>query len=328
MSRKRVAFTRPLRAALSTVLVLAITCGSAAAHEDGELGSRPLWQAWNSDWWLWLLIAASGWLYLRGVRRLWSAAAPGAGVNVVQALSFALGWLTAVIALLSPLDALGNVLFSAHMAQHELLMIVAAPLLILGHPLGPFVWALPASWRKPAAEVCRETGLQHAVRWLTRPLCAWIVGAAALWLWHIPAWFDAALANQALHAFQHACFFISALLFWWALFQRRAPVSRYGLGVFYVFTTGVHSSILGALLTFSSHPWYSPYAATTQAWGLTPVEDQQLGGLIMWIPGGLIYLCVALALMLVWLHRSEREAIGFSVLGDAEGDSSLRRGSV
>ena len=87
MSRKRIVLTRALRAAFSTVLMLANTCGSAVAHEDGELGNGPLWQAWNRDWWLWLLIAASGWLYLRGMRHLWGAAAPGAGVNVVQAVS-------------------------------------------------------------------------------------------------------------------------------------------------------------------------------------------------------------------------------------------------
>src|SRR4029079_7567931 len=163
------------------------------------------------------------------------------------------------------------------------------------------------AWRKPAAVLCRELGVQQAVRWLTRPFNAWIVSAAALWLWHIPAWFDAALKSEALHALQHTCFFLSALLFWWALFERRAAAARYGMSVFYLFTTGVHSSLLGALLTFSATPWYASYGELTQAWHLSALEDQQLGGLIMWIPGGLVYLGAVLALMAAWLQAGERE---------------------
>jgi putative membrane protein len=185
------------------------------------------------------------------------------------------------------------------------MMIVAAPLLVLGQPLGPMVWALPPAWRKPAAELCRRTGVQAAVRWLSRPLCAWVVGGLALWVWHIPSCFDAALRNDGVHALQHLCFFVSALLFWWALLQPRARMSRHGLGVLYVFTTGVHSSMLGALLTFAGTPWYSAYAATAPAWKLTPLADQQLGGLIMWIPGGVIYLGVTLLLMASWLRLSD-----------------------
>src|SRR5689334_23763086 len=139
--------------------LLAAISSCAFAHEVGELAPPPLWHAWNRDWWLWLLIAFSGWLYARGVRRLWAAAESGAGISAMQVAAFALGWLALIVALLSPLDVLSAQLFSAHMVQHELLMIVAAPLLILGHPLGPFIWALPPRWRKPAADLCRELGL-------------------------------------------------------------------------------------------------------------------------------------------------------------------------
>jgi putative membrane protein len=297
----------PTRISSATVALslIVVTVDRAAAHVELPLAD-PWWSVWNADWWLWLVIGASGWLYARGVHRLWRQSAPSAGVSRLQVWAFALGWLTVVLALLSPLDALGGALFSAHMVQHELLMIVAAPLLVLGHPLGPMIWALPPAWRKPAAELCRRTGLQSAVRWLSRPLCAWVVGGLMLWVWHIPAWFNAALRNHGVHALQHLCFFVSALLFWWALLQPRRA-SRHGLGVLYVFTTAVHSSILGALLTFSGKPWYSAYATSAQAWGLTPLADQELGGLIMWIPGGLIYLGVTLLLMASWLRLSDRE---------------------
>ena len=119
-------------------------------------------------------------------------------------------------------------------------------------------------------------------------MTAWWVHAAALWLWHIPRFFQATLDNDWIHSAQHVSFLGSALLFWWSLFYAHGKV-RYGASVLYLFTTAVHTSILGALLTFASTVWYPDYAATTPAWGLTPLEDQQVGGLIMWIPAGLVY---------------------------------------
>lgn len=93
---------------------------------------------------------------------------------------------------------------------------------------------------------------------------------------------------QTGHTAQHLSFFVSALVFWWALFYAHGKVA-FGAAVLYLFTTAVHTSILGALLTFAPSVWYPFYSATTQAWGLTPLEDQQIGGLIMWVPGGLVY---------------------------------------
>lgn len=130
--------------------------------------------------------------------------------------------------------------------------------------------------------------------------------AAALWFWHIPALFDATLGNEWIHAAQHLSFFLSALLFWWSLFYARGR-NAYGKGVLYVFTTGVHTGILGALLTLSSRLWYRAYANSSALWGLTPLEDQQLGGLIMWVPAGLVYLGAGLSLFSVWLRTSDSD---------------------
>ena len=293
--------------AARTLTCLAFCAQHAYAHVDARLAMPRWWMSWSGEWWLWLLIGASGWLYARGVRRLWQAAAPDAGIARWQAACFTAGWLTLVVALLSPLDALGSLLFSVHMVQHELLMIVAAPLLVVGRPLAPWIWALPPAWRKPAADICRRTGLQPAVGWLTRPFVASIVSVLALWAWHIPALFGAALRNEWIHATQHACFFVSSLLFWWALFARRSARSSYP-GIFYVFAAGVQSSLLGALLTFAAAPWYDTYVGTASALGLSSLEDQQLGGLIMWIPGGLVYLAIALALLGAWIRAADRVA--------------------
>jgi len=289
-------------ARLSAMVLLTAWGGIARAHLEEASGGHVTWASWSADWWLWLLIALSGWLYARGVRRLWQAAGANAGVSALRVAAFAAGWLTLVMALLSPLDALGADLFWVHMVQHELLMIVAAPLLMIGRPLGPYAWALPERWRYPAVLLIRDLGVPVAVRALTRPLAAWIVGLVALWVWHIPALFEAALTSEGIHTLQHLTFFLSALLFWWSLVRIRRGEKSYAIAVLSVITTGLHTSLLGALLTFAGSIWYRAYADRALTWGLTPLEDQQLGGLIMWIPGGLVYLIAVLALMAQWLQ--------------------------
>ncbi|MBV8571913.1 MAG: cytochrome c oxidase assembly protein, partial [Acidobacteriaceae bacterium] len=116
--------------------------------------------------------------------------------------------------------------------------------------------------------------------------------------------FQATINNDLVHGAQHLSFFLSALLFWWSLFYahgRRA----YGSGVLYIFTTALHTGILGALLTFAPRLWYPIYNNTTVAWGLTPLEDQQIGGLIMWVPASLVYLAAGLALFAAWMRESD-----------------------
>ena len=155
-------------------------------------------------------------LYVRGLNALWRAAAPGRGISRRAAGCFAGGWLATAVALLSPLDALAERLFWVHMVQHELLMLVAAPLLVLGRPLAVWSWALPPGWIRAIARPTRAPAVRHGWRALTASPSAWALHAAALWLWHVPALFNAALANEAWHVVQHASFFATALLFWWA----------------------------------------------------------------------------------------------------------------
>jgi len=211
------------------------------------------------------------------------------------------------VALVSPLHALGAVLFSAHMIQHEVLMLVAAPLLVLGRPLLFFLWALPLPWRRQLGRVNKN--MQGGWRVLTHPFVAWALHALALWIWHIPRLFQATLTSDLAHTWQHVSFFGTALCFWWALLYRHRELQGYGVAVLAVFTTALHSSLLGALLTLAPTPWYPAYAHTTAAWGLTSLEDQQLGGLIMWIPAGGLYLLAALTLGAGWLRAAERQVL-------------------
>ena len=145
--------------------------------------------------------------------------------------------------------------------------------------------------------------MQSTWRSLTAPLNAWLIHAAALWVWHFPPLFQATLTSDWIHAAQHLSFFLSALLFWWALFAGHGQ-HAYGTGVLYIFTTGIHTAILGTLLTLSTRVWYPAYQNSAAAWGLTAIEDQQLGGVIMWVPASLVYLAAGLTLFAAWLRNS------------------------
>jgi putative membrane protein len=260
---------------------------------------------WSAEPFSWATLVISAVLYTVGLRRMWSDR-EGRGAQRWQAASFAAGWIALFIALVSPVHPWGNVLFSVHMMQHEILMLIAAPLLVLGHPVVVSLKGLPRPWATRLAHVMNTSTLRNITHTLENPLVAWTVHGFALWIWHAPGLFEAAVRNEFVHFLQHASFFGTALLFWWALFNTRRGPSAYGAGVLYLFTTAVHSSLLGALLTFAGSVWYQPYLHTTQSWGLTPLEDQQLGGLVMWIPAGLIYVAAGLVMVVSWLRESER----------------------
>jgi putative membrane protein len=238
-------------------------------------------------------------LYCIGLMRLHSAARPGRRV-FGRALAFAGGLGVLCIALLSPLDAWSAELFAAHMVQHELLMLAAAPLLVLGRPLPIFLWAFSGAWRNALATWSRSGLVRRCWQGLVSAGTAWALHALALWIWHVPPFFNAAVLNRGIHDMQHLTFLLTALVFWAALFDERRR-ERQGVAILYLFTTTVHTSILGALITFAGHPWYASYLQMSTQWHLTALEDQQLGGLIMWVPGSLVYVGAALVLLARWI---------------------------
>jgi len=267
------------------------------AHEHLESSTVLHW--WSFEPFVVIPLLVTAILYAIGIVRM-------RGASKWQIASFIAGWTALVIALVSPLDTLGGILFSAHMAQHELLMIVAAPLLVFGHPLIAFLWALPARWRVPVGK-CLQW------RWLTNALVVTVLHAIALWVWHIPSWYEATLRNDGIHALQHISFLLTATMFWWALMHGRYGRLGYGAAVVYVFATAGHSGALGALITFAPHLWYPIYGTRTAAWGLNAIEDQQLAGLIMWIPAGVLFTILGIAIFAAWLGEAERRvALGTS----------------
>jgi putative membrane protein len=282
------------------------------AHVDGANVAGPrdwneLVRAWEWDPLLLFALITVALLYRRGVKRLWAQSRTGSGLRRWEVAAFWAGWWTLVIALVSPLHPWGRVLFSAHMTQHELLMIGAAPLLVLGRPIVAFLFALPLQDARQISRVARVPSLKKVWSWLTEPLIGWGIHAAALWLWHIPRFFEATLTSNFVHDVQHLSFFGSALLFWWALIHGRAGVRGFGVAVLYLFTTMAHTGALGALITLANTELYPAYAQTSSRWPLTAMEDQQLGGVIMWVPAGLVYIVAALALIAGWMRNSDRD---------------------
>jgi putative membrane protein len=215
----------------------------------------------------WTLLALGIAAYTVGVRRLWRRAGIGRGIGWSQVLAFSGAIAVLLVALLSPLHHLAEERLWAHMVQHELLMVIAAPLLVAARPLVALRLALP--------------------KWLSDPLVAWIAHAAAIWLWHVPGIFEAAAHHEGLHFAQHASFLVTALMFWWTVFARP------GAGVASLFTTMLHTGALGALMALSNRSWYAGYA----------LEDQQLAGLVMWVPAGAAYPLAALLLLSRTLRR-------------------------
>jgi putative membrane protein len=263
------------------------------SHVGGAPTEAALSPGWTVSPLLGTLLISSLVLYAVGLRRLLARTKRARRLHRRRATFFFLGWTALVVALCSPLDGLGATLFSAHMLQHEVLMLVAAPLLVLGRPLPIWSWALPERWRHRVSAGVRQPSVRLPWRTISSALGGWLAHALTLWLWHVPFFFDAALMHPALHEIQHASFLAGALLFWWCVIGHMTPKNR-GYALLSLFTTMVHTSLLGALLTLSPSLWYVFYAETAPLVGADPVQDQQLGGLIMWIPGAIAYVIGAL----------------------------------
>lgn len=278
--------------------LLQLSAGAVVAVPATVFAHDAAGSASSFEPWLYALLAATAIGYGRGVAKLWRKAGLGRGIGVADVARFGAGWTVLVAALLSPIDAIAAHTFSVHMVQHEMLMVVAAPLLVLSRPLEAWAWALPPHAQGALSAAFSASQIRPVWRRLTAPASAWSFHALTLWIWHAPALFAAALDNAAVHVLQHTCFFASALVFWWAALgcRLRAPAAT---SIALLFTTMLHTSALGLLLTFSPTPWYSPNAPAFL--GLTALEDQQLGGLVMWVPGGFAYLLAGLMIVATWL---------------------------
>ena len=264
-------------------------------------------KAWNLEPGVIGGLMLSAFLYYRGALRMRKQSLAARGVSGREAVCFAAGWLAVFIALVSPLHALGEALFSARIAQHMLLALLAAPMLALGGPLTTFSWALPAEWRR-SGRASANTRARVSWRMFIGPIAAWLIYAAMLWLWHTPPLFQVALESHLAGAAQRLSLLLSAFVFCDALIRRCDSQMGYGAVIIYVFTACAHTTLLGALLADASTVWYPFYEASAAVRGaLTPLEDQRLGGLFILVSTTAIYATVGARLLIAWLRESYRK---------------------
>lgn len=300
--------------------VIGWPAGQALAHGPAGHGAHDhRWTHWTSDPLIIISLVVITAAYAWGVRGVWREAGIGRGVTRAQVGLFAVAIGVMVLALLSPIDAMSDQLNAAHMVQHMLLMMVAAPLMVMALPMVVGLRALPrrlrhrlGRWR---GQVQRTVGPSP---WylLWQPLLMWGLFACVLWVWHLPKFYEAALHHERIHDLQHVMLFVAACLFWRVLLD---PVNRLrmgmGVGVLYLFTTSLHAALLGVFMALAPGVWYETYEGRTEVWGLAAIEDQQLAGLIMWMPGCAVYAIIAALLAWVWLTRDERMASRSAALG-------------
>jgi putative membrane protein len=273
-----------------------------------------VWRAWPFDPMVILGLVTAALVYVIGSMRLRRAGR----WSLRRAAAFWAGTVALGIALLSPLDAVAETLFSAHMAQHLLLTVVAAPLLVVARPGATWFMALPSgSWRTVGRA---RAAIAFVPRELRRPLVAFGVVTVATWSWHAPTLYEAALLNEPVHALEHVSFLVASVLAWSVALRRgRRDVSNaFGRALFLV-AFALQGALLGALLVFASTPLYSAHRGGPALWGLTALQDQQLAGALMWIPPAAVYLAVIAAVLFGAFRTMDLRAEGADVTLRADG---------
>lgn len=257
-----------------------------------ETTPEQVWASWSLSPVVVLPLIVAGFLYLRGSRMVDHAVRP----TFVQRLLFTGGMVCLFVALVSPLCRMASTLAWAHMVQHVLLVAGAPLFLALSRPRTVILAGLPGRLRMTAA-----TWMQAATP-ASQPyaylLVSFVLYGVNIWFWHIPALYQGALLNVSLHVVMYAMLLLVSLLFWHSVLEAyRSPGGASGLAAMLLFFTFLHTAVLGLLLALSPQVWYPLMAARGAAWGLLPLDDQRLAGLIMWIPMGGVYFAAALAVL-------------------------------
>lgn len=265
------------------------------------------WRVWNLEPFFLVPALAGVALYTRG---LWRWRERSRAHPWWRSALFYLGMFTLFAAVNSPLHVLSERHFSSHMAQHLLVMTVGVPLILLGAPTTPVLRGLPRLVRRHVfAPLAADPLVRRAFGWLTHPMTALVVSSVVLIAWHVvPGWYDLAAANPDVHEVQHLSFLITSGLFWWNVIDPAPLHARMGylLRIVYIVAQGTVSSILAAFITLADRPLYQFYVQATPVFPISVMDDQQLGGLLMWIPGQTIDLVVIGVLFGVWWQQMER----------------------
>ncbi|RMG89690.1 MAG: cytochrome c oxidase assembly protein [Chloroflexi bacterium] len=277
-----------------------------------------------------IVLALAGTIYTRGwwvLRRRtaqvrnWSKRRPGLFRRQLAVpehlVLYWLGIFFIGLALLSPIDVLGEQLFLMHMVQHLLLVMVAPPLLLLANPMAVMLWGLPGKGRYVAGGVVgrllhRDSATRRRIRQVTQPGIVWMLWAVMVFGWHDPGAYNAALRSELVHDVEHLTFFVAGMLFWWHV-TGAGPRIHPGFSqvgrIAFTLAAIPPNMLTGVVLAFARAPVYSYYESVPRLWGISVMTDQQLGGIIMWIPGSMMYLIAALILIAGLLHEEERKPV-------------------
>jgi len=274
---------------------------------------------WSIPVWLTLTIVVAAGIYLRGwlaIRKTRAAQFTG-----LRLASFFAGLSVLWLAIGSPMDGFADALLSAHMVEHLLLMSAVPPLLLWGLPVVPLLRGLPALLRRlVAGPILRVSLLRRFLHWLVTPVVAWLAMNLTFLAWHIPAAYDFALEHENWHAVEHLCFLTSSTLFWWCIL-RPWPASRqqrtWGI-IPYLVSADIVNTLLSAILAFCGRPVYTYYLDHPNPFQVSPLDDQTLGAVIMWVIGSLVFLVPAMliALALAGLGSGKQSRASLSVCSD------------
>jgi len=283
--------------------------------------TRAVLLSWNWRWDVILFLAIAGILYSRGwallrrrtfatrreSRRQWAHTPRGRWRLAViwRLVSYWTGLFFIAISLLSPIDVLSQQLFLMHMIQHLLLIMFAPPLLLIANPMPFMLWGLPDKARLSVGSFLawllrKDAPFRNALMSMTHPGFLWLLWVIFLFGWHDPFMYNAALYYEWVHDAEHLSFFITSMLFWWNIIgagprihKRFGTIARIALAIAAV----PANAILGAVLAFNPEPVYTYYLSVPRLWGIDIMLDQQIGGVIMWVPGSMMYLIAALILI-------------------------------
>lgn len=264
------------------------------------------------------IVYAVGWKRIRSVQRGRSRRGAQTLAAVWRLATYLSGWLIVALALLSPLEVLSGQLFFMHMIQHLLLVMCAPPLLLLSNPFPVVLWGMPRGIRRwIGSHFRKDAGFRRALVALTRPGLTWIYFVVLYVGWHDPAAYDAALRSDLIHNVEHLSFFTVSLLYWWHVTVSGPRVHGrfpYGWRIAFLLLTVPVNMLTAMTITFASQPIYRYYVDVPRPWGLTVMEDQMLGGTIMWIPGSMMLLIAVLVVVASVLIRQESRVVKMSVV--------------
>jgi putative membrane protein len=278
-----------------------------------------VWRSWSFEPSIVGSIALLVVLYVRGYLFLRARGSQKASPRTL--LAFAGGVTGLAIALISPLDAMSDALFSAHMMQHLFLIVVVPPLLVLGRTTVTVMLGLPVRVRVWAALVRRRLG--GLSRFVHRKVVAWALFTIALWGWHLPGPYQTAVRSWPVHAVEHLCFLGTSSLVWSIAMDGRMRAALGGLErSLLLIAASLQSGILGAVLLFASRPLYPVHGIGPSLWGLTPLQDQQLAGALMWIPPSAVYLTMAAVVSVRWFRSMDRRSAPVRQVGERAAGSA------